>query len=238
MQIPSVQITHSSVAGSVPDAADLEIGALAVNVEDAALYTKDYTGTVKRIKADIAAITHAATSKTTPVDADELPLVDSAASNVLKKLTWANLKAALATWINGNLIPASFTTLKASGTTNLNSDLQVKGTSTAANAQLYVTATDTVSSIHASSSSGVAKTLKLHGSGSSSSSLDLTGSKVKMNVATELLGGATLLSTTGALTGTSGGNMGTLANSPSSGDPTKWIAINDAGTTRYIPTWL
>ncbi len=37
--------------------------------------------------------THAASSKGTPVDADELPLVDSAASNALKKLTWANLKA-------------------------------------------------------------------------------------------------------------------------------------------------
>jgi hypothetical protein len=48
--------------------------------------------------ADITVIapgTHAATGKTTPVDADELPIVDSAASNVLKKLTWANLKATL-----------------------------------------------------------------------------------------------------------------------------------------------
>lgn len=47
--------------------------------------------------ADITVIapgTHAAASKATPVDADELPLVDSAASNVLKKLTWTNLKAA------------------------------------------------------------------------------------------------------------------------------------------------
>jgi len=48
----------------------------------------------------IAPGTHAATSKTTPVDADELPLVDSAASNVLKKLTWANLKAALKTYFD------------------------------------------------------------------------------------------------------------------------------------------
>lgn len=48
---------------------------------------------------DVAGDTHAATSKTTPVDADELPLVDSEASNVLKKLTWANLKAALAAWL-------------------------------------------------------------------------------------------------------------------------------------------
>lgn len=35
------------------------------------------------------------TSKATPVDADTLGLVDSAASNVLKKLTWANLKSTL-----------------------------------------------------------------------------------------------------------------------------------------------
>jgi hypothetical protein len=48
--------------------------------------------------ADVASATHAATGKATPVDADELPLVDSAASNVLKKLTWANLKATLKTY--------------------------------------------------------------------------------------------------------------------------------------------
>jgi hypothetical protein len=43
----------------------------------------------------VAPATHAATSKATPVDADELPLSDSAAAWVLKKLTWANLKATL-----------------------------------------------------------------------------------------------------------------------------------------------
>jgi hypothetical protein len=49
----------------------------------------------------IAPGTHAATSKATPVDADEIALVDSAASNVLKKLTWANLKATLKTYFDG-----------------------------------------------------------------------------------------------------------------------------------------
>lgn len=44
----------------------------------------------------IASATHGATSKTTPVDGDELLLVDSAASNAGKKLSWANLKATLA----------------------------------------------------------------------------------------------------------------------------------------------
>jgi hypothetical protein len=43
---------------------------------------------------------HDATSKTTPVDADEIPLVDSAASNALKKLTWANLKSTLKTYFD------------------------------------------------------------------------------------------------------------------------------------------
>jgi hypothetical protein len=48
----------------------------------------------------IAPGTHAATSKVTPVDVDEIPMVDSAASNVLKKLTWANLKATLKTYFD------------------------------------------------------------------------------------------------------------------------------------------
>jgi hypothetical protein len=42
------------------------------------------------------ALINSATSKTTPVDADQLGLMDSAASNVMKKLSWANLKTALA----------------------------------------------------------------------------------------------------------------------------------------------
>lgn len=48
---------------------------------------------------DIAALTHAATSKTTPVDADELPLVDSEATYGLKKLPFANLKTWVKSWI-------------------------------------------------------------------------------------------------------------------------------------------
>jgi len=42
----------------------------------------------------------AAPSKATPVDADLLALVDSEASNVLKKLTWANVKATLKTYFD------------------------------------------------------------------------------------------------------------------------------------------
>lgn len=48
--------------------------------------------------ASIGAVLTAATAKTTPVDADTIPLTDSAASNALKKVTWANLKATLASY--------------------------------------------------------------------------------------------------------------------------------------------
>ncbi|WP_395406351.1 hypothetical protein ACHMW6_06700 [Pseudoduganella sp. UC29_106] len=59
-----------------------------------------------------APVTHAATSKTTPVDADELGIVDSAASNVLKKLTWANLKATLKTYFDTLYLAVSVLTTK------------------------------------------------------------------------------------------------------------------------------
>ena len=43
---------------------------------------------------------HGATAKTTPVDADTTALIDSAASNALKKVTWANIKATLKTYFD------------------------------------------------------------------------------------------------------------------------------------------
>lgn len=50
--------------------------------------------------SDLAVVIHAASSKATPVDADEVTLADSAASFGLKKLTWANLKATLKTYFD------------------------------------------------------------------------------------------------------------------------------------------
>lgn len=48
---------------------------------------------INPFSTDVASLIHAATSKTTPVDADELGICDSATSFSLKKLTFANLKA-------------------------------------------------------------------------------------------------------------------------------------------------
>lgn len=67
-------------------------GAVVLNPDD----LSDASTTNKFASAtNIAAVMTGASGKTTPVDADQLGLIDSAASNVLKKLTWANLKATL-----------------------------------------------------------------------------------------------------------------------------------------------
>jgi hypothetical protein len=78
---------------------------------------------------DLAGVTHAATSKTPPVDADELGLLDSAAGWVLKKLTltnlwaWAKAKIEGAAVIIGGTTPAAgtFTILGVTGNVRIGS---------------------------------------------------------------------------------------------------------------------
>jgi hypothetical protein len=47
----------------------------------------------------------------------------------------------------------------------------------------------------------------------------------------------TLHTSSVSLTNGAGAGAGTLTNAPTAGNPTKWIAIVDNGTTRYIPAW-
>lgn len=49
---------------------------------------------------NVGAAIDGATAKTTPVDADTVALIDSAAGNVLKKLSWANIKATAKTYFD------------------------------------------------------------------------------------------------------------------------------------------
>jgi hypothetical protein len=49
---------------------------------------------------DVGTVAHGLTAKTTPVDADEVAISDSAASNIGKRLSFANLKAYLKTYFD------------------------------------------------------------------------------------------------------------------------------------------
>lgn len=91
-----------------------------------------------RVDAEVPAATHAATSKTTPVDADELPIADSAASFGLKKLTWANLKATIKTYYDP--VASTLTNKDLSSGTNTFPTLNQSTTGNAATATKLATA--------------------------------------------------------------------------------------------------
>lgn len=156
---------------------DVQLGALA---DKQVLQYDGAIGYWKNVALDTigstAAETHAAASKTTPVDADELPLADSASFFSLKKLTWSNIKATLLTWLQGTVFPSP---------------------------------------------------------GAIGATTPSTGKFTTITVS----GGAQFVTTSSDLTNGAGAAAGTLTNAPVSGNPTKWIGINDNGTIRYIPTW-
>jgi len=60
--------------------------------------------------------------------------------------------------------------------------------------------------------------------------LDVAGG-IGQNQTTALIHAATAMNNGAAAA------LGTLTNAPAAGNPTKWIPIDDAGVTRYIPCW-
>lgn len=48
---------------------------------------------------------------------------------------------------------------------------------------------------------------------------------------------AVLLASATTLTNGAAAQIATMTNGPTAGNPTKWVPINDNGTTRYIPAW-
>ena len=61
--------------------------------------------------------------------------------------------------------------------------------------------------------------------------------KLQVNGGLSISNAAYLLTNYTSFTNNAGAHVGTLTNAPAVGNPTKWIGINDNGTTRYIPTW-
>jgi hypothetical protein len=104
------------VAASAPvSSVNGETGAVVLDaddIDDAATTNKFTTsGDISKLAAieanadvtdagNVGSAIHGASAKTTPVDADTVPLIDSEASNVLKKVTWANIKATLKTYLD------------------------------------------------------------------------------------------------------------------------------------------
>lgn len=66
--------------------------------------------------------------------------------------------------------------------------------------------------------------------------VSITGGSISVNSLTNG-NAAALVASSVTLNNGAAAAAGTLLNSPVAGNPTKWIPINDNGTTRYIPSW-
>lgn len=84
---------------------------------------------VGQIGTQYGAQVGAAASKATPVDADYLALYDSAASNTLRKLTWANIKATLKSYLD-TLYPPVARTITGAGLATGGGDMSANRTIT------------------------------------------------------------------------------------------------------------
>jgi hypothetical protein len=75
----------------------------------------------------VGSLINGAAEKTTPVDADMLGLMDSAASNVLKKLSWSSIKARLKAYFD-TLYPSKTNVVIGTANSDADSVLVVNGT--------------------------------------------------------------------------------------------------------------
>lgn len=102
--------TVTSISVTVPTGLSVTPASIATSGTFAITYAAGYQGYTTAEATKLSGITagadptgstiNGATAKTTPVDADTMAIIDSAASNALKKVTWANIKATLKTYFD------------------------------------------------------------------------------------------------------------------------------------------
>lgn len=73
--------------------------------------------------------------------------------------------------------------------------------------------------------------------GASGTTLQTLSTMLTVSTVGLTINSPTLMTTTVALTNGAASSTGSLTNAPAVGNPTKWIPINDNGTTRYLPAW-
>ena len=91
------KLSTTSTTADVPDSANRRY---VTDAQLTVISNTSGTNTGNETTTSIGGLINGADAKSTPVDADFFGLMDSAASNVLKKLSWANVKATLKTYFD------------------------------------------------------------------------------------------------------------------------------------------
>lgn len=96
----NIVVTSDTGTDATLPAADDTNAGLMVPAQVVKVANTSGTNTGDETADSVGALISGAADKDTPADGDTLGLSDSAASNILKKLTWANLKAKLRAWLH------------------------------------------------------------------------------------------------------------------------------------------
>jgi hypothetical protein len=95
----ALKATYDGYATTIAGKTDIAAVLADVGIADA-ITKKHASGSDAETQTSISAIINAQAEKTTPVDADMTELQDSAAANVMKRLSWLNVKATLKTYFD------------------------------------------------------------------------------------------------------------------------------------------
>ena len=182
------------------------------------------------LKSDVfaASLANGSTDKATPVDADLLLIADSAASYGRKKLTWANLKAAIKSYYDS--VTATLTNKTISGANNTLSDIGIGSITMNTGKLLGRTSSGTggVEEI------GVSGPLALTG-GALTTSMNtgklLGRTSSNSGVVEEISVGGDLSLSSGVLS-VSGVPVGTIMYFSTSTPPSGWLKANGAAISR------
>lgn len=156
----NVFLGNDGGAGSIIEELSSSAARTILNVEDGA----DITDAI-----NVGAAINGVTGKTTPVDADTVALIDSADSNLLKKLSWTNIKATLKTYFDTLYISITTPQLGGDLDTNGNQIQESSGANVASASALpiltdgnyfVVTGTSSINTINTSGNVGTKITLQ------------------------------------------------------------------------------
>ena len=134
--------------------------------------------------------------------------------------------------INGSTTGNPCTLFAQGGDSNISLGISSKGT----NSIYFATGVSLASQAQILDTAGATRYITLTGSNGGNPTISTSAGNLAIAVPL-ILSQTTLCQTSVALTNGAAAALGTLTNAPAAGNPTKWIPINDNGTTRYFPAW-